>query len=105
MKAASVKHEVKKESARDKIDSILKKREKKMESKANQQQFGAKKFLTQEDTKIMADIKNKKRDDRRKRNREELEGDEFDGFLDKYKSKLMKKIGQIETAGESGATF
>ena len=36
IKAASVKQEVKKESAREKIESILKKRERKMESKANQ---------------------------------------------------------------------
>lgn len=75
-----------------------------MESKQSQQ-FGAKKYLTQEDNKIMADIKNKKRDDRRKRNREELAGDEFDGFLDKYKSKLMKKIGQIETGGDKGDAY
>jgi hypothetical protein len=53
----------------------------------------------------MSDIKNKKRDERRKRNREELGDDEFDGFLNKYKSKLMKKIDTIETGGETGATF
>jgi hypothetical protein len=53
----------------------------------------------------MTDIKNKKRDDRRKRNKEELGDDEFDGFLNKYKSKLMKNIDKIETGGETGATF
>lgn len=61
--------------------------------------------MTPEDTKIMTDIKNKKREERRKRNREELGNDEFDGFLEKYKSKLLKKIGKIEEGGETGATF
>ena len=53
----------------------------------------------------MTDIKNKKRDERRIRNKEELGDDEFDGFLEKYKSKLMKKIDTIEGEGETGATF
>ena len=90
-------------TAREKIENILKKRDKKLEAK--NQQFGAKKYLTPEDTKIMSDIKNKKRDERRKRNKEELGDDEFDGFLAKYKSKILKKIDNIETGGETGATF
>lgn len=59
--------------------------------------------MTVEDNKIMSEIKNKKKEERRKRNREELEGDEFDGFLEKYKSKLLKKIDQ--TKGEKGDAF
>ena len=57
---------------------------------------------------ICAKLKNMNeelKEERIKRNREELAGDEFDGFLDKYKSKLLKKIDTIEKVGESGATF
>ena len=100
---AKIKEDKKdKYTAREKIENILKKREKKLEAK--NQQFGAK-STTPEDTKIMTDIKNKKRDERRKRNKEELGDDEFDEFLAKYKSKILKKIDNIETGGETGASF
>ena len=52
----------------------------------------------------MADIKNKKREQRRERATADND-DEFDALLNNYKSKVLKKLENINKVGESGASF
>jgi len=70
-------------------------------------------MMSTEEKDIVKNQKNKKREERRKRNRgEEQVGkkreqkggvDEFDGMLEKYKSKLIRKLE--EKKGTSGPEF
>lgn len=96
------KQHEKKLSAREKIDNIMKKRDKKLEEK--NKQASPKALLTVEDKKIMSDLKNKKREQRRDRSKADND-DEFDALLNNYKSKVLKKLDHINKVGESGASF
>ena len=89
-------------TAKEKIDNIMKKREKKLEEKNKLQ--SPKALLNDEDKKIMRDLKNKKREQRRSRAKDE-EDDEFDNLLNSYKNKVLKKLDNINKVGESGASF
>lgn len=101
MQTPDKQHE-KKLSAREKIDNIMKKRDKKLEEK--NKQASPKALLTVEDKKIMSDLKNKKREQRRDRSKADND-DEFDALLNNYKSKVLKKLDHINKVGESGASF
>ena len=101
----------------------MKKREKKLQDKQED-----KYALNDEDKEIVKQVKNKKRDERRQRNKtfteeeedprkskknlgkrknqkEQMGGtDEFDHLLEKYQNKILKKIKSMPK-GESGAAY
>ena len=92
------------ESAKQKIENIMRKRDSKLAEKERLKQMGVKAYLTEEDKKIMADKKNSKREKRRQQSKENAE-DGFDDMLDKYKSKLLKKIQKVGDKGGTSTDF
>lgn len=111
-------------SAKDKIQEIMRKRDKKMQAKVDQANQNSKSRLTTEDKKIMNQVKNKKKEQRREARRNEAQkaglgkagaagtelDDQFDHLLSQYKDRVLKKIEKNEKSkkvevGESGASF
>lgn len=88
------------ESAKQKIENIMRKRDNKLMEKDRLKKMGVKAYLTDEDKKIMTDKKNNKREKRRQQSKDNAE-DEFDGMLDKYKTKLLKKIQKTDKGGSA----
>ena len=91
--------------AKDKIDQIMRKREKKLLDKAQSAEKKKSSYLTEEDKQIVTAAKNKKREVRRLRSKEAKAEDPFDAMLETYKEKVLGKIKEINKLGESGATF
>ena len=80
-------------SAKDKITQLLKKREEKL---AHKEKIIKKKGLSQDEKKIKDQIKDKKRKANKVQNT-----DEFDSVLEKYQSRMLKKVKNL---GDSGST-
>ena len=89
----------KKMSAKDRIAFMLNKREQKMEQKANAAKSQG---LTKEDRAIKNEIRNKKKDKRKAE--PSKEEDQFDELLEKYQTKLLKKMAKVTKGGESEST-
>jgi len=78
-----------KESAKSKVETLLKKRDEKVQRKEQQQKQKNKPNYSEEDKKIMKQQKNKKRAKRREDAKDE---DEFDALFSKHKSTILKKL-------------
>lgn len=79
-------------SPKDKIDNIMRKREKKLLLKAESDKKKKSSYLTEEDKQIVTAAKNKKRENRRLRSKEAKAEDPFDAMLETYKEKVLGKI-------------
>jgi hypothetical protein len=88
-----------KPSPKEKVHTLLKKREDKLKNKEEKRKYNG---VTPEEKVIMKKIKNKKKDTKKKRARET---DEFDSMLNKYKSKFLKKFeANLIMSGNDGKT-
>lgn len=74
------------------MHTLLKKREEKLKIKKEKRMNP----LTEEDKQIMKKAKGRKKEASRQRSRET---DEFDAIMDRYKLKVLKKIGKTQKQG------
>ena len=72
---------------------MLKRREEKLQRKAEAKKKGG---LTEEEREIAKKVKNKKKEAKKLRARET---DEFDAIIDKYKSKVLKSLKKTANDG------
>lgn len=84
------------------MKSLLKKREEKLKDKEEKIRDKGRVQVTEEERVIMKKVKGKKKDVKRAK---AIETDEFDGLLEKYKSKLLKRIKTGPSKGVEGPAF
>ena len=88
------KKENKPDSAKIKVETLLRKRDEKKERKESEK---VKKSLSEEDKKLVRQQKNKKRAKKRDEAREE---DDFDKMFKQHKQSLLKKLNEKQAGAE-----